>query len=242
MSMAIWAGGPDLAKQGPKARGITRFSDVVNINAFIAARPGRARVTYKTSRLAGLWQLDLEDLEDGERWAVGYYIDGFEDKTVEYDVYIKLDWGGYVDEELGRRLGRTPYVIWPRGGLIFVALPHEHEADVVFTAPRVCGHGDILSEPVFIWRDIVGRFRVLECASGLYKFEALDELEGWLNEQKRAEEHGHDVIYWLEWYVIPGTISGEDEWSSALMRAVLGKRNPSPNDVVELVRKHLTYL
>jgi len=209
------------------------FNDVVNLNVFVAVRPVRARVAYKTSRLAGLWQLDLEDLDNGERWTLGYYIDDFEDKTIKYDVYIKLDWGGYVDEELDRRL--TSYVVRPKGGLIFVALPHEREADVVFTAPQVCGRDNGLN-PVFIWRDIIGHFRVLECASGLYGFESLDELESWLNEQKRVD----GLLHWPEWYVIPGIVSGEDKWNSTLKHAVPGGHDPSPSDVMELVRKHLT--
>ena len=219
---------------------LNKFDDVVSLNAFVAVRPLRARIVYKTSRLAGLWQLDLEDMEsEGRRWTAGYYVDGFEDRSIKHDVYIKLDWGGYVDEELNRRLGYTPYVVRPKGGLIFVALPNEHEADVVFTAPQVCGRGDVLNEPVFIWRNIVGHFCVLECASGLYKFEGLDELESWLNEQKRTEERGRELLHWPEWYVIPGTTSGEDEWSSALKHAVSGGHDPSPSDVMELVRKHL---
>lgn len=205
---------------------LTRFNDVVYVNAFIARRPKLGRLVYKTSELAGLWQLDLEDLERGGRWSVGYYIDGAEDRKIVYDVAVRLTWGGYVNEELD-----GAYVLWLRDDNINIALPHEYDAKITITAPRVCGNGNALLEPVYIWRSLY--YHALNCASGLYAFKTLEELENWIREQRCTE--GHNVIHWLEWYVLPEDV----EWGDAIRRAAAGRPNPTPDDVILLVRKHL---
>ena len=216
---------------------LNRFSDVAELNAFIAARPSRARLIFKTSRLAGLWQLDL--VAGKKSWVVGYYIDGFEDRSVECDVAIKRVLGidSYVDEELDEKLQYPPYVLWLRGGLIFVTLPHERNADVVIVAPQVCGRTDRLREPVYIWRDEVGYLYVLDCVEGINAFRTWKEFEDWT--YRYSEEAEAPTINWAHWYVIPGVVSDGVEWPAAVMRAVHGNFIPTPDDVIELTRKLL---
>ena len=150
---------------------------VININTFVAAYPDRARAVFTTSRHTGLLQLDL--VSDRGRWTAGHYVDGLEDVAVEHDVKIKLNWGGYVNEE--HKSYCTPYVLWLEDNRIHVALPHKYEVRAIITAPQICGHRSPLLEPVYIWHDAAGRFRVLDCASGLYRFEKIGGLD------KRAE-------------------------------------------------------
>ncbi|MFZ8811163.1 MAG: hypothetical protein ACO2PN_24045 [Pyrobaculum sp.] len=209
---------------------LARFNDVVYVNAFVARSPRQGRLVYKTSRLAGLWQLDLEDLERGGRWSVGYYIDGVEDRVIEYDVAIRLEWGGYVNEELD-----STYVLWLSGDSVNIALPHEYDSRVAITAPRVCGHVNALLEPVYIWRSL--HYYVLDCAGDLRVFKTFEELVNWIREQKCTE--GHDVIHWLEWYVLPDVEWGEEEWSDVVGRGIAGRPNPTSDDVIKLVQKYL---
>jgi hypothetical protein len=199
---------------------------VININAFIAAHPKRARAVFMTSRQTGLWQLDLTS-ERG-RWTVGHYVDGL---AVEHDIKMKLDWGGYVNEE--HRSYYTPYVLWLEDDRIHIALPHKYEAHTVITAPQICGHRSPLLEPVYMWRDAADRFRVLECAGGLYRFEKIEELEDWINEQRCPEGHDRPLIHWVEWYVI-GTVNDNEEWLDVVKRP--GYYDPSSSDVMELVK------
>jgi hypothetical protein len=216
---------------------ITKFGDVVNLNAFIAVHPDRARAVFMTSRQTGLWQLDL--MTEGHQWTVGHYIEGLEDRSVEHDVKIKLSWGGYVNEELDEKLHYTPYVLWLKYNHIHVALPHEYEARTIITAPQICGHGSPLLEPVYIWRDVAGRFHILECAGGLYDFETFKELEDWVNEQRCPEGHNKPLIHWLDWYVISDIVSSGEEWTAVVRRAVRGRFNPTPDDVIELAHRLL---
>jgi len=218
---------------------LTRFNDVVYMNAFMAKRPDRARLAFKTSRLVGLWQMDLEDLESEgvNRWIIGYYIDGYEDRSIEYDIALKRSWGGYVDEELDEKLHYPPYVIQRRVGVILVTLPHEHKEEVVIEAPQVCGRTNPLYESVLIWRNIVGYFNVLDCGAGLFSFRTRDEFEDWVTASVCTEDHERPLIHWPDWFVIPGIVSGDEEWSSVVKRAVRGKYYPSPEDVITLVRK-----
>jgi hypothetical protein len=210
---------------------LNKFSDVAAINAFVATRPSRARLVFKTSRLAG-WQLDL--IAEKKSWVVGYYIDGFEDRSVEYDVTVKWALDGYVDEKLDGR--DPPYVLWLRGGLIFITLPHERSADVTIVAPQVCGRADRLREPVYIWRNYFG-FNVLDCTEGFYTFRTKEEFEDWVRSVAREAEA--PTISWAYWYVIPGAVSGGEEWPAVVRRAVRGNFTPTPDDVIALVRKLL---
>jgi hypothetical protein len=206
---------------------------VISINAFVAAHPDRARAVFTTSRHTGLWQLDL--VSDRGRWTVGHYVDGLEDVAVEHDVKMKLDWGGYVNEE--HRSHYTPYVLWLEDDRIHVALPHKYEARTTITAPQICGHRSPLLEPVYIWRDAAGRFRVLECAGGLYRFEKIEELEDWINGQRCPEGRDKPLIHRAEWHIIP-YVNVED-WSDVVRRARPGYYDPSPSDVAEPVKRSI---
>jgi hypothetical protein len=219
---------------------LTRFSDVVKLNAFIATQPRRAHLTYKTSRLAGLWQLDLVDPENEKnQWMVGYYIDGMEDREIIYDIAVKLSGDSYVDEELDEKLHYTPYVVQWGGGVILITLPHEYRKEVLITAPQICDRAEHpLWEPVYIWRDTVGYFNVLDCGAGLDAFKTWEEFKAWV-EARVCTDHERSLIHWPVWYVIPGAVSDAEDWSDAVRRAVRGRYNPTPDDVIEHVQKYL---
>jgi hypothetical protein len=207
---------------------LSRFADVVNLNAFIAKSPQEAGLTYKTSRLAGLWQLDLEE-DWKNRWTIGYHIDGVGDVTIKYSLAIKKARYGYVDGESDEL--RPPYVIWLRGGLIIITLPNESDADIVMVAPQVCNRNPH-RESVYIWRYIY--FSVLDCNTGLEVLETEEEFENWI--KAKAEEQ---IIHWFDWYVIPGAVDSEEEWAAVVRQAIRGRPYPTPDEVIELVHKLL---
>jgi len=214
---------------------LKRFRDVASINAFIARRPDRARLIYEVVRSSGLWRLTLVDLdEERELYAVGYFIDGAEDREVVYDFIIKRVWGGYVHEELDEKLHYPPYVLQKSGGLILVTLPHVYKEAIIIDAPQVCWRTDPLHESVYIWRD--STYNVLDCGAGLFSFKTMEEFEKWIRERVCTEDHERPLIHWPDWFVIPGA-SGDEEWSAAVRRAVRGRHYPSPEDVITLVRK-----
>jgi hypothetical protein len=203
---------------------LSRFYDVVNLNAFVAASPSRARLVYKTSQLTGSWLLELEDFEWKNRWTVGHYIDGLEDRRIEYNIVAKRVWRGYVDED------ERHHVLWLAGGYIFIALPHRGKEEIVIAAPQVCLATDPLREPVYIWHDWHdAAYRILDCGGWLYSFNAWDEFEAWVKD--------HEFIHWMEWYVIPGAV-GNEEWLVAVRRAIRGPPYPTPDEVFELLLKH----
>jgi hypothetical protein len=214
---------PD-AGRAVKEIALSRFSDVVNLNAFVAQSPSRARLVYKTSR-TGLWQLDLEN--EGTWWTIGYYIDGMEDREIVYDIVVKKVWRGYVDEELSER-HHSPYVLWLAGGYIFIALPHRGKEEIVIVAPQVCLATDPLREPVYIWHDTA--YRILDCGGWLYSFKAWEEFEAWIKTRVN-----HEFIHWMEWYVIPGAV-GNEEWLTSIRRAIRGPPYPTADEVFELTR------
>ena len=215
---------------------LSRFSDVVNLNAFIAEYPARARLVYKTSKLTGLWQLDL--IAGEKSWTIGHYVDGLEDRSVEYDVLVKRRWRGYVDVVYADD-DCMRYVVRWQSGFVFVMLPDEHKEEVVITAPQVCGrHVDPLQEPVYIWRNTSGRYYVLNCANKLYEFETLNDLENWIRTKESIEDDKKELrVLWREWYVIPGKLSGKEEWSAAVRKAKMGYYRPNPDEVVEIIRR-----
>jgi hypothetical protein len=194
---------------------------VINLNAFIARHPEKVRLTYKTSVLTGLWQLDLTDLENEENlWTVGHYVDGLEDRFA-YDITARRSYRHYegLDGE---------YVLWMAGGFIFVALPHKGRQEVVLVAPQVCNRTDPLREPIYIWRSSAG-LNVLDCGGGLETFAQKKQFEEWV--RSRTEQ----IIRWQEWFVIPGVIRGNEEWLTAVARAVHGLAYPTPEEVFALV-------
>ena len=211
---------------------LTRFVDVTKLNAFIAKNPKFVQLTYKTSNLVKLWQLDLEDLDNWKnRWTVGHHIDGYGDASIKYSLAIKKVRYGYADEE-SDELHHTPHVIWLRGGLIFIALPHELDADIVITAPQVCNRADPHREPVYIWRYIY--FDVLDCGTGHKTFTTREEFENWI--KAKAEEQ---IIHWFDWHIIPGAVDGDEEWHAAVRQAIRGRPYPRADEVIELTRKLL---
>ncbi|MFZ8837624.1 MAG: hypothetical protein ACO2PM_01550 [Pyrobaculum sp.] len=200
---------------------IDKFSDVINLNAFIAYRPQRVKMTYKTSQLTGLWQLDLMDLESENLWSVGHYVDGLEGRAV-YDVTARRIHRHYVVEGFDGE-----HVLWMTGGFIFVAPSRQN----VLVAPQVCNRTDPLREPVYIWRDSAG-LNVLDCGRGLVTFQKR-QFEDWV---KRFEQtiHWQDYIHWQEWFVIPG-VNPNEKWLTAAMRAVRGLAYPTPDEVLKSV-------
>ena len=218
---------------------LSKLRDVVSLNAFIAFRPERARLVYKTSKSAGLWQLDLVDLANEKNlWTVGHYVDGLEDRLVEYDVAVKRRWRGYVDL-VHANDDCLRYVVRLQSGYVFVTLPNEHKEEIVITVPQICGrHVDPLQEPVYIWRDASGQYYVLSCAHRPYEFKAFSDLENWIRTKKSMEDDNKKLrVLWREWYVIPGKISGEEEWSAAVRKAKMGDYKPDPDEAIEIIRR-----
>jgi hypothetical protein len=168
--------------------------------------------------------LELE-VEDGKnKWTIGYNIHGFGDTTLRYSIDVVRRGRGYVDAD-------QEYVILQKNSNIFVMLPNEGKEEVVFTAPLICRRCNMaLMEPVYIWRDIIGWYHILDCRNGTYLFESLDELETWLHETKDGRK-----LPWGEWYVV-GVVA-DDEWVDAVKRAVPGELGPTPHEVIELVRR-----
>ncbi len=209
---------------------LNRFNDVVKLNAFIASSPKYATLTYMTSKLVRLWELEIED--ERNRWIVGYNISGFGDIALEHSIGVKRHRHGYVDDELIEQFQEV-YVIRWKGGYIFIMLPNESAKDVVITAPQVCGRcGTTLTESVYIWRNIIGWYHVLDCRHGTQIFETLSDLETWLYERAEGRK-----LPWNEWYVVEGMVSDEDEWIDTVKRAAVGELGPAPHEVVELVRR-----
>jgi hypothetical protein len=215
---------------------LTRFDDVVGINAFVARRPDRARLMYEVVQTSGLWRLTFVDLEGEERtlYTVGHYIDGAEDREVVYDFVIKRVWGGYVHEELDEKLHYPPYVVQKAGGFILVTLPYEYKEELVIEAPHVCWRTDPLHESVYIWRGSTYSVNVLDCGSDLYRFKTVEEFERWVRGKVCPEER--ELIHWVDWYVLPN-VREDESWSSVIRRAVRGRYYPSPDDVIALVHK-----
>jgi len=217
-----------------------KVKDVVGLNAFVAWNPERAKLIYKTSKSTGLWQLDLMDLGNKQNlWTVGHYIDGLEDRTVEYDVAAKRRLLGYVDLAYAND-DCLRYVMRWQSGFVYVMLPNEHEEEVVITAPHVCRR-EIYSavwEPIYIWRGASGKYYVLDCGNKLREFETFSELENWVKTKETMEDDDKKLrVLWREWYVIPGRISGEEEWSAVIRKAKLGEFKPNPEEAVELIRR-----
>jgi len=219
---------------------LDKLKDVVTLNAFIAFRLERAKLIYKTSKSMGLWQLELVDSENEKNlWTVGHYVDGLEDRSVEYDVFVRQHLRGYVDAVYSDD-HCLRYVVRLQSGYIFVMLPNEYEERVVITAPQVCGRASVpLQESVYIWRDASGRYYVLNCANKLHVFEALDDLENWIKTKVTIEDKDSKKlrVFWREWYLIPGRLSGEEKWSDAVKKAKVGDYRPYPDEVVELIRR-----
>jgi hypothetical protein len=208
---------------------LSRFGDVVKLNAFIGTNPEYATLTYKTSRLAKLWELEIED--ERNRWIVGYDIGGFGDVALEHSVGVKRRRRGHVDNELFTE--QELYVVRWKGGYIFITLPNENKKDVVITAPQVCGRcGATLMEPVYIWRDIIEWYHVLDCRHGTQIFETISDLETWLYEEAEGGK-----LPWSEWYVVEGIVDSDEDWIDAVKRAVVGELGPAPHEVIELVRR-----
>jgi hypothetical protein len=217
---------------------LNKLNDVANINAFVAFRPQRAKLVYKTSKSTGLWQLDLMDLENGKNWTIGHYVDGLEDRSVEYDVVVKRRWRGYADL-LYADDDCLQYVVRWQSGYIFVMLPNEQKEQVAVVAPQVCGrHSTPLQEPVYIWRDVSGYY-VLDCVNNLYVFETLSELENWIRTKRTIEdvEDKKLKVIWREWYVIPGRLNGREEWWAVVKKAKMFDYKPNPDEAVEIIRR-----
>ncbi len=209
---------------------ISRFNDVININAFIAERPERVKLTYKMSTLTGLWQLDITYLENKKTLTIGNYIDGIEDRITKYNVVAKWYWPSYVEEFDGGP------VLWTGGGFVVIELPHRGMREVVLVTPQICSRTDPLREPVYIWRS-VDYFNVLDCGGGLYMFRTREEFEKWVK-NKKSEDAIHwpeDAIHWQEWYIIPSTTRGNEDWLDALMHAIRGPAYPSAEEVLALI-------
>jgi len=208
---------------------LSNFDDVVNLNAFVASRPEYAVLTYKTSRLAKLWELEIED--EKNQWIVGFNISGFGDIALEHSIEVKRRRHGYVDAELAERHFQELYVVRWKGNYIFVTLPNENAKEVTIVAPLVCRHRGIEMTDVYIWRNIIGWYHILDCGSGTQVFETLSDMETWLYEIAEGKK-----LPWSEWYVVGGMVSDEYE-VDVIKRAEVGEFAPAPHEVIELVRR-----
>ncbi len=209
---------------------LSRFNDVVELNAFIASNPVYATLTYKTSRLAGLWELEIED--EQIRWIVGYDIGGIGDVALHHSIEVKRHRHGYIDAEFAERFQELYVVRW-RGGYIFVTLPNEGVKEIVIAAPQVCRRcGATLTEPIYIWRNLIGWYHVLDCRYGTQIFETLGDLETWLYEKAEGRK-----LPWSEWYVMEGIVVSDEDWIDVIKRAEPGEFGPTPDEVIELVRR-----
>ncbi len=208
---------------------LNRFGDVVELNAFVASRPKYAVLTYKTSKHMGLWELEIDDKRI--QWIVGYNISGLEDIALEHSIEVQRRRYGYVDAKLVEQFQELFVVRW-KSGYIFVTLPNESMKRITIAAPQVCGRGIELMEPVYIWKDTIEWYYVLDCSYGKQIFETLSDLETWLYEKTEGRK-----LPWNEWYVVEGVVNDEDEWIDAIKRAVMGELGPAPHEVVKLVRR-----
>jgi hypothetical protein len=202
-----------------------RLKDVVKINGFIASRPEYATLMYKTSKSAGLWELEI--VGRSIQWAVGHNVDRYGDVALEHSVAVRQHRHGYVDAKQ-----RLQYVVRWRGGLVFTTLPNESEKKVLIAAPQVCVRAcNPLMEPVYIWKDAtVEWYEVLDCRSRFHIFLTLEELENWLYEEAEGYK-----LPWAEWYVIPGEVDLEDKWFDVVKRAEPGHFGPNVDEVIDQV-------
>jgi hypothetical protein len=71
-------------------------------------------------------------------------------------------------------------------------------------------------------------------------FQTREEFENWVRSTAYVhEETQMQTMRWVNWFVVPGTVSGSEEWAAVVRRAVRGNFIPTPDDVIELVRKLL---
>jgi hypothetical protein len=134
----------------------------------------------------------------------------------------------YVDDsERARNYDITNDIIRESGGEYIINLPDEWRPDVVIRIPALCGGRYPLAEPVYLGVD-QGRFYALDCAGGIYRFNALEELEAWVREQECPEGHKYPVIHWWEWHIVK---SGEVVYSNYTQ--------PSPQEVIDALRLHI---
>jgi hypothetical protein len=200
--------------------------DVVEFNGFWAERPNQARLIYEEDPNTGLWQLILTSSESGRQWRLGAYLDGHEGRAVLYEIPLRYRYGRYVEDDPDYDV--TNDVIVHNIGEFEIRIPDEWRPKVVLRVLAVCGPGHPLMEPVWLGALPDGRYFALDCASGVYYFNRLDELENWVREQECPEGHERPTIHWWEWHIIN---NGQKAYSDYVQ--------PSPEEVIEALRRHL---
>jgi len=207
--------------------GLTK--DTIEFNGFWAASPPRARLIYEEEPNNGLWQLILYDLERPRTWRLGAYLDAYESRRTLYDMPLALHYGRYIDDRPDmQRYDITNSVIKDLGGEFVIDLPDQWRPDIVIRIPAICGARYPLAEPVLLGT-LDNRYFALDCASGLYEFETLDELTEWVRERECPEGHEYPVIHWWEWHVVRDGKVVHSEYVQ-----------PSPQEVIDALRRHLT--
>jgi hypothetical protein len=203
--------------------------DVIEFNAFWAATPERVRLVYEEEWQNGLWQLVLYDMKrPGKSWRLGAYLDAYESRRTLYDMPLVFHYGRYIDDRPDmQRYDITNSVIKDLGGEFVIDLPDQWRPDIVIRIPAICGAGYPLAEPVLLGT-LDNRYFALDCASGLYEFETLDELTEWVREQECPEGHEYPVIHWWEWHIVK---NGEVVYSNYTQ--------PSPQEVIDALRRHI---
>ena len=210
--------------QGTREIELGELRDVLTLNDFIARKPIKVKLVLEEAEQNGLWQLSLYDLESTKTWQVGYYIDGYEDRRAIHKTLI-MGWSGYYEYDAGTYDVKS-YVIKLEGDHIVINLPDEWRPDYIIRAKRLCGYGFPLLEPVY-FTILDGEYIVLNCLHGLHRFDTFGEVERWIKEQE-CRQHSEPIIHWYDWYVMKG---GE---------LIEGYAEPTPDEVVEMLRRYLT--
>jgi hypothetical protein len=199
--------------------------DVVEFNGFWATKPSRVWLTYEEEQHTGLWQLILRDMESSRVWRFGAYIDGHEGRRTLYHLPLKYSYGVYVEDDPNYDVKN--HVIEHDDDFV-IRLPDEWRPDVIIKIKAVCGVGYPLAEPVWLGLLPNGDFFALDCAGGLYRFSAFEELENWIREQECPEGHQHPTIHWWEWHIVRNGGVVHSEYVQ-----------PSPEEVINALRRHL---
>jgi hypothetical protein len=114
---------------------------------------------------------------------------------------------------------------------VTITLPNEYDVRITITLPHICGHVSPLLGPVYLWRS-QDHYYVLNCASGIHRFNKLEELIEWVREQRCTESHKRPIVHWVEWYIV----TSNEKWLSS---TIIGNPNPPVDEIVSMVKRYL---